>query len=280
MTTTSETKTARSHHVHANHEGDQPMKTTKKSHTQSHTSDETTKEGETAMTNETTAPAAKSKAAETAATTTTAATATKAPTGGYLQACATLLDEFDATFPSTEPLTAKDKKRTAKARKGSERYIPQLVALAQQHGVSLAAVPLDGISSASTEAAQLVPLQKQMQRLNTRLSTRVFAMQSNAWSGATKLYAVLKRLSKDDGELATGLAPVEQYFNHRSAAAKAKRPKTQKGKEALAEQKAEAVETTPAVNAAPVSDSPPPTAAASPAPVSTVAPVNGAVAHS
>lgn len=56
MTTTSETKTTRSHHVHASHEGDQPMKTTKKTHAQSHShaNEETTHEGETAMTNEST----------------------------------------------------------------------------------------------------------------------------------------------------------------------------------------------------------------------------------
>jgi hypothetical protein len=256
------------------------MKTTKKSHTKSHTSDETTREGETAMTTKTSTPAearsVTTARAATAATPTTSPTPT--PTGGYLQACATLLDEFDATFPATDPLTAKDKKRTAKARKGSERYIPQLVALAKQHGVSLAAVPLEGISSASTEAAQLVPLQKQMQRLNTRLSTRMFAMQSESWGGATKLYAVLKRLSKDDGELATGLAPVEQYFNHRSAATKANHPKTKKGKEALAEQKAEAAAATEAET--PVTSASPPTVAATPTPANGAAPVNGAVAHS
>ncbi len=250
------------------------MKTTSKSDkssgTKSHTSDEITHEGETAMTTKTTTP----NAATATDSATAAAPTSAAPTGGYLQACATLLDEFDATFPPTDPLTAKDKKRTAKARKGSERYIPQLVALARQHGVSLAAVPLDGISSSSAEAAQLVPLQKQLQRLNARLSTRMFAMQSDAWGGATKLYAVLKRLSKDDGELAKGLAPVEQYFNHRGAAAKAKHPKAKNGKDALAEQKAGAAEAATPVTAAPVVEAPP-TVSESPTAASGAAAVNG-----
>jgi hypothetical protein len=200
------TKPARSHAsthaTHATHEGDTAMKTTPT--TEAHAStDTTTPEGETPM--------------KTQAKTTAPKTATTSTPATYVAACTALLDQFEEAFPKGDALTALDKKRTAKARKGSERYVPQLIALAKQHGVSLASVPLEGIASEAAEAQALVPLQKQMDRLNKRVGTRVFTAQSSSWSGATKLYAVLKRLSKDDGELAAGLQAVEQFFSHRRA---------------------------------------------------------------
>jgi len=109
--------------------------------------------------------------------------------------------------------------------------------------VSLASVPLADIESASTEATQLVPLQKQIERMTKRVQTRMFGAQSSAWGGSSKLYAVLKRLSKDDGELATGLEPVEQYFNHRHPLVAKNHPKTKEGKARLKEEKAGAGET-------------------------------------
>jgi hypothetical protein len=48
----------------------------------------------------------------------------------------------------------------------------------------------------------------------------MFTVQSSSWSGSSKLYAVLKRLSRDEGTIATGLKPVELFFSarHRSVA--------------------------------------------------------------
>jgi hypothetical protein len=242
--------------------------TTKKNHAPI---DQTTTEGETQMTS-------KTETAKTASTTTvpveianptptTPATPTSSQITSYIAACSALLDQFDALFPKTDPLTTKDKQRTAKARKGSERYTPQLVALAKQHGVSLAAVPFDAITNASAESQQLVPLQKQMQRLNSRLSVRMFTVQATAWSGSSKLYAVLRRLSKDDGELQTGLEPVEQYFNHRHPLVAVDHPKTKKGKAALKAKEAAAAAEAPTATeplATPPPAAPSPTTAANP----------------
>jgi hypothetical protein len=173
------------------------------------------------------------------ATTPTTSPSTAA-TLAYIQTCTSLLDQLDAAFPQGESLTAKDKKRQAKARKGSERYTPQLVALAKQYGVNLSLVPLDTISNASAEAAALVPLQKRIDAMSTRASSRMFALQSTSWSGSTKLYTVMKRLSKDNGDIENGLAPIEQYFNHRHPLVAKEHPKTKKGKAALAAEKAAA----------------------------------------
>jgi hypothetical protein len=197
---------------HATNEGDEPMKT-----------------------------AIKSQAVSTTHVT-TPTTSPSPATMAYIQTCTSLLDQLEAAFPQGDSLTAKDKRRLAKARKRSERYTPQLVALARQHGVNLALVPLDTISNASAEAAAVVSLQKRIEAMAARAASRTFALQSTAWSGSSKLYAVMKRLSRDSGDLETGLAPVEQFFNHRHPLVAKNHPKTKKGRAALAAEKAAGTE--------------------------------------
>ncbi len=279
-----------SHHATnaTTHTGDDAMKTTETSHA---TTNATTNEGETTMKTQANA----SHVTMSHATKIAPATKTATSPPSYLAACGALMREFDAAFPKTAPLTAVDKKRTGKARKGSERYASQLVALAQQFGVNLASVPLDEIQNASDEAQQLVPLEKQMERMMTRVRNRMFTVQATSWSGSTKLYAVLKRLSKDDGEIATGLSPVEQYFNHRHPLVAKEHPKTAKGKVKLAAAKAAAAmgQTTTATGGAtaaettpvPVASSAPPTATdasagATPVAATTTTTTTNGAAHS
>jgi hypothetical protein len=252
---TTQKKTKKSHAATARHitnEGDQTMKTTKKTHATnaSHTS-HATDEGETTMKTTktmhaslaptaTTEAASATAAAETPnATQVAAATPSPSPTTlAYIQTCTTLLEQLEAAFPNEATLTARDKKHKPKARKGSERFTPKLVGLAQQHGVNLRSIRLDAISNASAEAEALVPLQLRIESLAARGASRMFTLQSTSWSGSAKLYSVLKRLSKDDGDIATGLAPVEQFFNHRHPSVAKDHPKTKKGKAALAAEKA------------------------------------------
>ncbi len=259
-------KTKKSHEATASHitnEGDQTMKTTTKSHATN--ANHATHDGDTTMKTktshahtslaptETTEAASATAVAETPnATPNATPVATRSPTLAYIQTCTTLLDQLEAAFPKDGALTAKDKKRRAKARKGSERFTPQLVALAKQHGVNLALVPLDVISNASAEATALVPLQKRIEGLATKGASRMFALQSTSWSGSAKLYSVLKRLSKDDGDIESGLAPVEQYFNHRHPLVAKDHPKTKTGKAALAAEKAAQAAAAAKVAAAPV----------------------------
>jgi len=181
---------------------------------------------------------------------TIAVTPSAAAAPAYVQQCAALLAQLTLVVPPGDALTAMDKKRKAKARKGSEQYIPQLVALAKQFGVNLMLVPTDAIELSSAEAQALVPLIKQMGVLNKQLNDRVFSTRADSWSGASKLYAILRRLAKDNGDLAAGLVPVEAFFNHRHPLVAKNHPKTKKGKAALKAAKAESA-SQPAVPEAP-----------------------------
>ena len=275
MKTTTKTHATKPHHTNA---GDEAMKTTTKTHaTNTH---DATSEGETTMkTTKTQTPTAAPDA--TGATTSAMATAATTPTAAtlaYIQTCTSLLDQIDTVFPAGSSLTSKDKKHAPKARKGSERFAPQLVALAQQHGVNLKLVPLDTISNASAEATALVPLQKRIEALSNRAASRMFSLQSASWSGSSKLYTVLKRLSKDSGDIETGLEPVEHFFNQRHPLVAKEHPKTKKGKEALAAEKAAAQAAAAAQATVPLA-TPVSTPVATPVTTPAAPPVN-AVAHS
>jgi hypothetical protein len=233
------TKRHETNATHSPNEGAPPMTTTKHHATTAH---KPTHEGETSM--KTTATATESANPMTSAPTPSPAPGTVSPASpsaaalSYIETCTSLLDQLEAAFPPGSALTAKEKKHRVKARKGGERYTPQLVALAKQHGVNLSLVPLDGISNASDEATALVPFQKRLETLTTRAASRLFTLQSTSWSGSSKLYSVLKRLSKDSGDIQSGLAPVEQFFNHRHPSVAKNHPKTKRGKAAKAEKAA------------------------------------------
>ena len=268
MTTTKKKKSHQGTATNATPEGDQTMKTATKSHatnashaTHAPHEGETNTKTKTSHAETTLAPTATTETASALAavatpTGTPAITPTTSPsvaaTLAYIQTCTSLLDQLDAAFPQGDSLTAKDKKRKAKARKGSERFTPQLVALAKQHGVNLSLVPLDVVANASAEATALVPLQQRIEALSTRAASRMFSLQSTSWSGSAKLYTVLKRLSKDSGDIQTGLAPVAEFFNHRHPLVAKDHPKTKKGKAALAAEKAAAEKAAAAPTVAPV----------------------------
>jgi hypothetical protein len=157
-----------------------------------------------------------------------------ASTPPYVTECMTLLAKMEQVLPNWPAFTATDKRRQAKARKGGERYIPQLIALARQYGVALALVPLDDITNAANEAQALAPLLLEIARLQKRINDHLFDVQGVSWSQSSKLYVVLKRLAKDNGQLANGLAAVAEFFNHRHPLV-AKNKKA--AKEALANEK-------------------------------------------
>ena len=160
------------------------------------------------------------------------------PAPPYVTTCMDLLAKVDQALPAGASLTATDKKRQGKARKGGERYIPQLVSLAKQYGVVLALVPLDDIVNESNEAQALVPLQLEVARLQKRINDRLFEVQGTSWTQASKLYVVLKRLAKDNGQLANGLSAIAQFFSSRHPLVAKNHPKTKAGKAALAKEKA------------------------------------------
>ena len=115
-------------------------------------------------------------------------------------------------------LTAKDRRRALRLRKGGEKVIPTITALSEQYGISVPSYPTSAITANVTQATSLVALHKQLVTATAQVSDAMFQADSKSWEGATVHYSVLKRLAKTNGTLATALAPVSEFFARKSPA--------------------------------------------------------------
>jgi hypothetical protein len=153
----------------------------------------------------------------------------------YVPEVTTHLASAEKAMPPPLGLTAYDKIHDGKARKGGERYMTQLIALARQHGLDTPLAPLATMESQIAAVQQLVPLEKQSARVHKQIGDRLFAYQSASWSSATDLYAVLTRFGTKNGDIADGLKPIAKFFKSRNPAVKKpKETKAEKEQASLA----------------------------------------------
>ena len=127
-----------------------------------------------------------------------------------------LVEKVSALVGNPPPLTATDRKRSVKLRKGGETVIPIVAALANQFGLKLPGHSVSTMQAQFNRAQDLIPLHKQMVIALKKVEDSIFLAQSESWSEATVHYSVLRRLAKKDGDLAKGLAPATQFFAARS----------------------------------------------------------------
>jgi hypothetical protein len=128
------------------------------------------------------------------------------------------LASITATAGPPLALTAKDKVRAVRLRKGGEKVIPTITALSQQFGINLPSHPISVITANVEQAKNLTAIQKQLVTATKQVSDAIFKAQSTSWEGATVHYSVLKRIGKTDGDLATALAPVTEFFAKKTPA--------------------------------------------------------------
>ena len=115
-------------------------------------------------------------------------------------------------------LSAKDRKRSLKLRKGGETVIATVAALSDQYGLSIASHPTTTMVSGAKKAQSLLPLYNQLIQATKQVSDQMFSANAQSWGAATVHYTMLKRLAKTNGDLAEALVPVQQFFAQRSAA--------------------------------------------------------------
>jgi hypothetical protein len=113
-------------------------------------------------------------------------------------------------------LTATDRKRSAKLRKGGETVIPTVAALSDQFGLNVTSYPTSTMTAKAKQAASLIPLHKLLIAATKQVADQMFAANSESWKGATVHYTMLKRLSRTNGDLAEALTPVRQFFASRT----------------------------------------------------------------
>ena len=133
-----------------------------------------------------------------------------------IAACVADLGRHTVTVSGgVKPLSKQERKHMARPRKDSASIAREIAQLATKYGVT-GIVDVDGMLSAVTQAEQLAPLDKAAANFSVLVHDRAFAAESASWKSATTGYTVLKRLAKDNPDLARDLAGV---------AASLKRPK-------------------------------------------------------
>jgi hypothetical protein len=161
-----------------------------------------------------------------------------------------LLDQVVALLAlPTKVLTTKQRRAAARSRKGMERVIPTLASLSAEHGVSVPKQPTSAMTAALELAEQLGAVQSKLTSVGVLVGTNVDDARSSAWTTATTLYGMLKKVAHRDAQLKSQLAPVTEFFAYRTPGAKKAHPK-QKGKKAALQAQKEAAAKATATDAA------------------------------
>jgi hypothetical protein len=125
------------------------------------------------------------------------------------------LSAIEASIGPTPPITAADKRRSIRMRKGGAAIAATIGALAQQHQAELPSIQVAPMMAALARVETLQPLVTSVTAFTQRLNDVVFSAQSAAWTIALKFYAVLQRMAATDSALASALAPVTDFMAYR-----------------------------------------------------------------
>jgi hypothetical protein len=174
-------------------------------------------------------------------------------------------------------LTAKERRRAVRLRKGGEKVIPTITALSEQFGINVPSHPTSAIKANVTKANSLVAVHKQLVTATKQVEDAIFKAQSESWDGATVHYTVLKRLAKSDGDIATALAPVKEFLAQKSPAVIKAEDEKRGGRKGT---KAKSAAATPTSTTTEPPSAQAPAASATPAPASSPSAVQNGAAHS
>jgi hypothetical protein len=127
-----------------------------------------------------------------------------------------MLDAAEALL-AAEPLalTALEKRRLAKMRKGGDQVVRTLAPLATEYGLASSTLDSQTMVARLADAQALLPLQQRIVMLSKRVDDLVFRAHADAWLIALEFYAVLRRKAATNGDVAVALASVQQFFAYR-----------------------------------------------------------------
>jgi hypothetical protein len=127
-----------------------------------------------------------------------------------------LLQEASDVLALTAPaLTAAQRMGMNKLRKGGEKFIPEIAQIAQTWNVQIRTQPTAAMTSAIQLATTLTPVISALVGFLRETEDVGSEAEGEAWSTASALYAVLKRMSKKDPKLKAQLAPMAAFFAYR-----------------------------------------------------------------
>jgi hypothetical protein len=137
-----------------------------------------------------------------------------------------LLDDAETSLGDAPPqLTATEKRRTAKLRKGGTKILLSIAPIVQQFKLDSSSLNADEMIDRLGDAEALKPLQSRLQKILKRVEDELFSAQGDAWEMGLQFYSLLKRRSRTDGEMAKSMAPLRAMFAYRHPLVKKERAK-------------------------------------------------------
>jgi deoxyribodipyrimidine photolyase len=125
-----------------------------------------------------------------------------------IDSCVTDLGRLTTTVSGgAKPLSSAERKQLLRPRKDGASLARQLAQLVTKYGVT-SVVDVNGMLSAVTQAEQLSPLDKAAANFSVLVHDQALVANSSAWKSSTTAYTVLKRLGKDNPDLARDLQGV------------------------------------------------------------------------
>jgi hypothetical protein len=138
-------------------------------------------------------------------------------------------------------LSSTDVKRAVKFRKGGENVISELASLSEEFGLEVPTRPTADMTASLQNATDLRPLRIVLAKLTNKVDGSYMTDRSAAWTTATMLYSMMKRVSRSEPELAAGIASLQEFFSYRHPTVAAAHPKRSLDKPVTkAQQKAQA----------------------------------------
>jgi hypothetical protein len=167
-----------------------------------------------------------------------------------LSASLTLVERASQPFAGAPRLTPLERKHATKLPRGAHSIVPTIAALAQKHGLVAPGHATDAMLASLDEARAIEPLLGAVTVLQESLRDQQLIRNGNVWTIATATYAMLAAGANASVDIARELAPVKEWFAHRSRSSKkasADKKATKKAKTAppiaLAEPSAEPAST-------------------------------------
>ncbi len=116
-------------------------------------------------------------------------------------------------------LSALDRSRSAKVRRGGHQVVPLIAAVATKYGITAPAMSGVALSASLARVQELDPLLSASAESHATISDAHFTASNEMWTSTRSLYKMLKTVAKTNPSIATELAPVEAWFRARKSAA-------------------------------------------------------------
>ena len=117
-------------------------------------------------------------------------------------------------------LSALERRRSAKIRRGGHQVVPLIATVATKYGVSAPSMSGGALSASLAHVQSLDALLSASAESHATISDAHFTASNEMWTSARALYRMLKTVGHTNPSIATELKPVEEWFRIQRAAKK------------------------------------------------------------